>query len=559
MKKRNCSQNNALDESFASTGVNEVPNFVIRNDKIELPKVRYIISYACNLKCEYCFYPFHEKKICERAELADSFEKWSRKLNPSIVTLYGGEPLLNPDIVGIVSDARSYWKDSIIEIITNGILLSNISKDVLRVFSENNVYVTISRHLRTQNHLDKIAESFSQLKQFGITHSVYKADLLWRALYAIDDDGVPIPHNEKKPEESFANCDGINTTSIRGNCLYKCANVATCTEMVKKGLLSNEWNELLTHKPISFENTTAEILEYLNQGVMSACSLCTVKYPEIHEPKQFSGKRLQQMKYAIQQRIHNDKSKLSFAQTPPPLVTRRAGERITLSLNSTEYATFRWCPAGTFMMGSPDNEIGRNTNESQYQVTFSRGFWILETQVTQTMWECVMKYNPSCFKGAKFPVEQVSFDACQNYIQKLNDLSVGIPGLRFSLPTEAEWEYACRAGTTTAYHFGNILNLHQANFEKQQTKTVGAYLANAWGLYDMHGNVWEWCSNWNCDYPNSPVTDPIGKSTGTHRIVRGGGWNSLAIDCRTAERLPIHPSLNFSFLGLRLSLIFEEL
>ena len=273
------------------------------NDKIVLPKIRYLLSYTCNLRCEFCFFPLNEKKMCTREELADSFEKWSRKLIPDIVCLYGGEPLLNPNITGIVSDARRYWRSSTIEIITNGLLLPDISEDVLRALSENYVYVTISRHLRTKEYLKIIEQSFSRLKQFNILHGVYKADLLWRALYKFDEEGVPVPHNEKKPEDAYKNCDGINTTSIRGDYLYKCSNVATCSEMVKKGLFSGEWEEFLTHVPMSFEKSVAEILNYLKQGVMPVCSLCAVKNPEIHDPKQLSNSEVQQIKNAIKQRL----------------------------------------------------------------------------------------------------------------------------------------------------------------------------------------------------------------------------------------------------------------
>ena len=306
MEKRQCSQNKVFDRSNATNVVNEFPFLVDANDKIELPKIRYLLSYACNLHCEYCFFPLNEKKVCKRKELADSFEKWSRKLNPKIVCLYGGEPLLNNDIIGIVSDARNYWQRSFIEIITNGTLLLTISEDVLHAFNENNVYITISRHLRGQKHLDILEKSFSRLKKFGIQYGVYKADLLWRALFAIDEEGVPVPHNEKKPVEAYANCDGINTTSIRGDYLYKCSNVANCSEMVKKGLMSREWNDFLKHKQMSFKNTTSEIMNYLNQGAMSVCSLCAVKNPEIHVPRQLSNEEVQHMRKAIKHRLNNN-------------------------------------------------------------------------------------------------------------------------------------------------------------------------------------------------------------------------------------------------------------
>ena len=193
------------------------------------------------------------------------------------------------------------------------------------------------------------------------------------------------------------------------------------------------------------------------------------------------------------------------------------GKRMELKINEVEYA-FRWCPAGTFMMGNADN---------QHRVGLSRGFWLLETEVTQAMWMSVTGDNPSDFKGAKLPVETVSWNDCQEYIKKLNDMKVAPAGFKFSLPTEAQWEYACLAGTTTAYHFGDSLTQQQANFSGNQTKDVGSYPANAWGLKDMHGNVWEWVQDVYGDYPSGAVTDPTGASSGSNRVLRGGVGTSM--------------------------------
>ena len=242
---------------------------------------------------------------------------------------------------------------------------------------------------------------------------------------------------------------------------------------------------------------------------------------------------------------------------PPAEQDRKAGERMVLMIQEVEYA-FRWCPAGTFMMGSPASEPGRRDNETQHSVTLSHGFWMLETQVTQAMWESVMRSNPSHFKGAKLPVEMVSWNDCQEYIKKLNELLAGTPvapaGYQFSLPTEAQWEYACRAGTTTAYHFGDTLTQQQANFDGNQTKEVGSYPANVWGLKDMHGNVWERCADWFGDYPNNAVTDPTGVPNGSLRVIRGGGWGNPAEYCRSALRSYTGQINRGNTLGLRLIL-----
>ena len=243
--------------------------------------------------------------------------------------------------------------------------------------------------------------------------------------------------------------------------------------------------------------------------------------------------------------------------TPLSTVGTRAGERITLTINGVDYA-FRWCPPGTFMMGSPASEHGRHNGETQHQVTLTRGFWMLETEVTQAMWESVMGNNPSNFKGPKLPVEFVSWTDCQEFIQKLNGLRVAPAGYKFSLPTEAQWEYACRAGTTTAYHFGNTLTREQANFSGNQTRDVGSYPANAWGLRDMHGNVREWGQDFWGDYPSGAVTDPTGAVRGTNRVLRGGSWYNTAEACRSAIRSYGVPSLRDDNIGLRLSLVSES-
>jgi len=246
---------------------------------------------------------------------------------------------------------------------------------------------------------------------------------------------------------------------------------------------------------------------------------------------------------------------------------RQAGERMTLTVNGIEYA-FRWCPAGTFMMGSPASEPYRVAAERQYEVTLSRGFWMLETEVTQQMWASVMGDNLSFFynRDPKHPVACVSWDECREYIKKLNDLKVAPAGFTFSLPTEAQWEYACRAGTTTAFHVGDRLTEQQANVGRNigQTSEVGKYPANDWGLYDMHGNVKEWCADWYGDYPHGAVTDPVGYvgyfSCGlwSRRVIRGGCWIYEADQGRSAYRSYDFPSARYKEYGLRLALVSQR-
>jgi formylglycine-generating enzyme required for sulfatase activity len=212
--------------------------------------------------------------------------------------------------------------------------------------------------------------------------------------------------------------------------------------------------------------------------------------------------------------------------------------------------TFVNVPAGTFMMGSPDSEGRRYVDEGpQHQVTISKSFELQTTEVTQAQWQAVMGSNPSNFKGPDLPIEQVSWDDAQAFITKLNGLG---DVYRYRLPTEAEWEYAARAGTTGPYA-GDLdaMAWYEAN-SGQKTHPVATKAANAWGLYDMHGNVWEWVQDWDGEYSALAVTDPVGPSSGSDRVFRGGAWDFMETDCRSAIRVGVPPGGSFYNVGFRL-------
>lgn len=215
-----------------------------------------------------------------------------------------------------------------------------------------------------------------------------------------------------------------------------------------------------------------------------------------------------------------------------------------------EMLRFVRIPAGTFMMGSPKNEDERFSWETQHKVTLTRPFEMMVTPVTQALWQFVMGNNPSYFKGPDLPVEKVSWDDAQEFIQKLNQM-LGTDSLR--LPTEAEWEYACRAGTTGA-RYGKLGEVawYEDNSDGE-THRVGTKAPNAWGLYDMLGNVWEWCQDWHGSYPSGPVTDPTGPSTGSSRVNRGGSWNHDAGYVRAAFRGGNSPGNRSGGVGFRLA------
>ena len=249
-------------------------------------------------------------------------------------------------------------------------------------------------------------------------------------------------------------------------------------------------------------------------------------------------------------------------------------------------------PKGTFQMGSPLSQEGRFAMEEQHEVTLSKDFYLGVTEITQAQYQKVMGENPSYFQGDKVqgdssnhPVEQVSWGDAVEFCKKLSDFpEEKQAGRVYRLPTEAEWEYACRAGSKTAYSFGdNNRDLgNHAWFGNNSgskeldtaalwarlkdnpqeyadtlfsagcaTHPVGEKKANAWGLYDMHGNVREWCSDWYGHYPKVAVSDPTGVREGSYRVYRGGGWFSGAAGCRSADRDGGDPSNRRDYIGFR--------
>ena len=218
----------------------------------------------------------------------------------------------------------------------------------------------------------------------------------------------------------------------------------------------------------------------------------------------------------------------------------------------------RWIEPGEFLMGSPKTERGRRDNETQHRVVITRGFWLADTTCTQALWWAVMGKNPSHFKGEDRPVENISWNDTQQFIERLNEI---IPSGGFRLPTEAEWEYACRAGTTTPFWFGEQITPEQTNVNHTdelfnlsgETVPVKALPCNDWGLYQMHGNVWEWCQNWRGDYDLDVVADPTVPTTGAGRVLRGGSWVDVSEFARCASRDANSPGYRNLIYGLRLA------
>ena len=213
---------------------------------------------------------------------------------------------------------------------------------------------------------------------------------------------------------------------------------------------------------------------------------------------------------------------------------------------------------GSFTMGSPKEKLA---DETPHEVTISKSYHLGAYEVTQDQYEKVMGANPSQFKGAKNPVEMVSWDNAVSFCKKLSELpDEKAAGREYRLPTEAEWEYACRAGSTTSYGFGDTAeSLGEYAWFKEnagnETHPVGEKKPNRWGLYDMHGDVWEWCQDVYEPYPSGAVTDPQGPNSGSYRVIRGGGWNLGAAVCRSAFRITFVPADRANYLGFRVALI----
>lgn len=222
----------------------------------------------------------------------------------------------------------------------------------------------------------------------------------------------------------------------------------------------------------------------------------------------------------------------------------------------------RWISPGRFLMGSPVSEINHYDDEDQHEVSLTQGYWLADTACTQALWKIVTYTNPADFRThATNPVEQVSWDDIQEFLCRLNKL---MPDLNARLPTAAQWEYACRAGTTSPFSFGENITPEQVNYDgtkpyangckgifRKSTVPVKSFAPNPWGLYEMHGNVWEWCQDWYGKYPSKPVINPTGPETGETRILRGGSWFRGARGVRSANRSGDLPTAHNYQTGFR--------
>ena len=287
------------------------------------------------------------------------------------------------------------------------------------------------------------------------------------------------------------------------------------------------------------------------------CAECTAAQRKAHEEAERKAEAERRTREEAERKAREEAEREEALRNG---TCRETGICRTITLPGCAEMELVYCPPGEFMMGSPVTEEGRYDDEVQHRVKLTKGFWLGKYPVTQQQWVSVMGNNPSCFKGEDLPVEQVSWKDCQVFVEKVK---VAL-GCRARLPTEAEWEYACRAGTTTPYCWGDMLNGDRANCDGNspcgtirtgpymaRTTPVGKYGANAWGICDMHGNVWEWCVDWYGAYSGDAV-DPTGPASGDLRVFRGGCWYRYARYCRSAYRSNSDPGLRCYDVGFRL-------
>ena len=301
---------------------------------------------------------------------------------------------------------------------------------------------------------------------------------------------------------------------------------------------------------------------------------------------------------ALAAALSPDRAEAQPAGAPLPVhlaAGNKAGDRTEINVAGVNVA-LRWCPPGKFMMGSPESEAERGKDETVHEVTLTQGFWMTETEITQALWNKLAANTRPKFKGSDQPAEPVTWYDAVDFCNKLSTASGLAPAYAinkdakdpantgdekgdplkwqvttvpssngFRLPTEAQWEYACRAGTTTAFSWGNnTINPSLANYnggnvynggEKgaylEKTMPVGSYAPNPWGFLDMHGNIWEWCWDWHGPYGQGNATDPTGPASGSSRIIRGGVWHYKPAYVRCAHRYKNKPAVIWDLLGMR--------
>ena len=296
--------------------------------------------------------------------------------------------------------------------------------------------------------------------------------------------------------------------------------------------------------------------------------------PVVEMDNQISGLLASQVKYTAGHERAIGKQRLDIAAimdeftSKASMLGKVAGERLVLVVKGID-VRFRWCPAGTFQMAGPSSEKDSQVDGDIVMVTHSEGFWLMETECWQELWVAVMgsskssEWSNEYGVGDAYPAYNISHDEARQFARKLNQLFEAggvLAGYEVRLPSEAQWEYAVRAGSKTAYCFGDYAgNLGDyawySDNSDNKNHPIGTRKPNAWGIQDGHGSVWEWCSDFSASkYPAGSLTDPVGPSWGSNRVLRGGGWSYPAELCQSSFRLGGDPSDRYGYLGFRVAL-----
>ena len=303
--------------------------------------------------------------------------------------------------------------------------------------------------------------------------------------------------------------------------------------------------DLMWHYKMRYIMKQVFLVILLAFGFVAGAQNVTVRKPKKQKPATTQ----------VAPKKHKSQSKPTKGGTVKRVATKASYSNGTLTVNGIKYSMV-WVEGGTFRMGATSEQGSDAYSDEKpvHSVTLS-GYYIGKTEVTQALWKVVMGSNPSSCKGDNLPVEQVSWNDCQKFIRKLNSLT----GQNFRLPTEAEWEFACRGGNNSRgykYSGSNYIDnvaWYDGN-SGDKTHPVGTKAPNELGIYDMTGNVWEWCADWYGDYSSGAQTNPKGPYDGSDRVCRGGGWGSLARLCRSSNRSYSYPTYRDGSLGLRLAL-----
>ena len=312
-------------------------------------------------------------------------------------------------------------------------------------------------------------------------------------------------------------------------------------------------DELTAGRPVEAMALGESAREYLAQAKVQAAAGLLAR-ARAHESKE----KVSAAVLALDELIALDPNHTEGRQLRQRILSRRITNSIGMELV--------FAPPGEFVMGSPSGELRRDEDERQRRVKLARGFYVGATEVTQSQWSAIMGNNPSKWKGDDLPVEQISWEEALEFCRRLSTKE----GRRYRLPTEEEWEYACRAGTTTPFSFGETISTDQADYDgeytyghglkgvfRNQTVPVRSFPPNAWGLYDMHGNVWEWCPDSYRDYPQSPVRRKVEEAFIEGRVLRGGSWRSRPRYCRCANRVRDTQDSRLNNIGFRVVLETE--